>query len=107
MQPKTQDFYWDPRLETWDPSYRWDLSPETRNSKGGIQDPKHGTQLIGGAQDPRPKTWDPRPKTQDPGISFSANFLSFLWNLELMNEFIFIMSMLYISQYPIIKYMHF
>ena len=51
----------------------WDLRPGTWNLRPGIQ-------LIGGCRDPRPETWDP-------GSGFSANFLSFLWNMAFMNKF--------------------
>ena len=55
--PETRDFWWDPRIETRDPSHRWNPRPENR----------HPTDR-----------WYPRPETRDPESGFSKNFLSFL-----------------------------
>ena len=41
VRPETRNCWWDPRLETRDPSKGSDLGPETRDPKGGTRDPEH------------------------------------------------------------------
>ena len=60
MGPETQDFPWDPRPETRDPSHRWEPGPQSRDPEGETRDPRPGTHFIGGTQ--HPKGW-----TQDSG----------------------------------------
>ena len=38
MGLETQDFKWDPRPKTWDPSESQDPGPESQNHKSGTED---------------------------------------------------------------------
>lgn len=67
MGLETQDFKWDPRPKTWDPSHRRNPGLETPDPKGGTQDPRPETQLIGGTRDPILGTLKVGSGTRDPG----------------------------------------
>ena len=54
--PKTQDFWWNSRPETRDPSCGRDRGPNTRDPKGEKRDQRPETHLIGETQNPRPRT---------------------------------------------------
>ena len=56
MGPKTQDFWWNSRPETRDPSCGRDRGPNTRDPKGEKRDQRPETHLIGETQNPRPRT---------------------------------------------------
>ena len=67
--PETQDFWWDPRLETPDPSCGWDPGPKTLKVGAKTRDRGHlfyvgpETQGTGRGIWDTYDRWDPRPKT--------------------------------------------
>ena len=78
---------WDPRPETRDPNYRWDPGPWTWNLKGGPE-----------TLDQRPWKWIFRKFSQ-----FTLKLGVYEW-IHVVYAF---MSILYTSDYPIIKHIHF
>ena len=64
---------WDPRPETRDPFHRWDPGPLRWN-------PRPNSYVGPGILKKGPETWDPE-------SGFSGDFLSFLWRLAYMDEF--------------------
>ena len=94
VEPEARDCWWGPRPETWYPEpiswmeprtrdpgpSRWDTTPEISYPiHRWDRDSRPGTLKVG------PETQNPRPGTLK--MDFQKIFLSFLWRLTFMNEF--------------------